>query len=74
MNVSEAVQVFMLIYVLVIVALFVTARFWSPALGKVWRALGFSTAKPTISTPAVVADAAVLVSHSFRPARLVRRA
>jgi hypothetical protein len=67
MNVSEGVQVFVLIYVLVIVALFVTARFWSPALGKVWRALGFSTAKPTTSTPAVVADAAVLVSHSFRP-------
>lgn len=66
MNVSEAVQVFVLIYVLVIAALFVTSRFWSPALGKVWRAFGFSAAKPTTSTPAVVADAAVLVSHSFR--------
>lgn len=67
MNVSEGVQVFVLIYVLVIAALYVTSRFWSPALGKVWRALGFSAAKPMTSTPAVVADAAVLVSHSFRP-------
>ena len=67
MNVSEGVQVFVLIYVLVIAALFVTARFWSPALGKLWRGLGFSTTKPTISSPALVADNAALVSPSFRP-------
>jgi hypothetical protein len=67
MNVSEGVQVFVLIYVLVIATLFVTARFWSPALGKFWRALGFSSAKPTPITPVVVADTASFVSPSYRP-------
>jgi hypothetical protein len=67
MNVSEGVQVFILIYVLVIAALFVTSRYWSPALVKLWRALGFASAKPAGGSPHTVADPAVLVFPSYRP-------
>lgn len=67
MNVSEAVQVFVLIYVLVIACLYFTARFWSPLLTKAWRALGFA-ATPVIPAVSVSsADPAVMVSPSFRP-------
>ena len=49
MNVSEAVQVFVLIYVLIIAGLYLTAKLWSPLLAKAWQALGFvpSAAAPT---------------------------
>lgn len=66
-NLSEGVQVFVVIYVLVIGLLFVTSRFWSPVLGRLRRALGFSTTSPATRTPDFVADNAALVSPAFRP-------
>lgn len=49
MNVSEAAQIFILIYVLVVAALFLTHRFWYPLLASLRRALGFA---PASSDPA----------------------
>jgi hypothetical protein len=67
MNVSEAVQVFVLIYVLIIAGLYLTAKLWSPLLAKAWQALGFvpSAAAPTASVTS--ADPVAMVSPSFRP-------
>jgi hypothetical protein len=67
MNVSEGMQVFVLIYVLVIAALFVTSRLWSPALARLWHALGFASAKPMVARPPVVVDPAASVSPSLSP-------
>jgi hypothetical protein len=67
MNVSEAVQVFVLIYVLVIAGLFFTARFWSPLLTKAWKAMGFA-ATPVIASASVASsEPFAMVSPSFRP-------
>lgn len=66
MNVSEAVQVFVLIYVLVIACLYFTARFWSPLLTKVWKSMGFA-ATPVIPASVSSADPVAMVSPSFRP-------
>jgi len=67
MNVSEGVQVFVLIYVLVIACLYFTARFWSPLLTKAWKAMGLAatTVIPAVSVSS--ADPVAMVSPSFRP-------
>jgi hypothetical protein len=64
MNVSEAVQVFVLIYVLIIAGLYFTAKLWSPLLAKAWQALGFASAPAASVTSA---DPVAMVSPSFRP-------
>jgi hypothetical protein len=65
MNVSDAVQVFILIYVLVMVALYLTSRFWSPLLTKLKVALGFAPPASAAVAPPLPGDG--LVSHSYRP-------
>ena len=64
MNVSEAVQVFILIYVLVIVGLYLSSRFWSPLLTKLKIALGLAAPASVAVAPPLPGDG--LVSHSFR--------
>jgi hypothetical protein len=67
MNVSEGVQVFVLIYVLVIAGLYLTARFWSPLLTKAWKAVGFAETPLIPAASFASADPVAMVSPSFRP-------
>jgi len=64
MNISEAVQVFILIYILVIAALFLTSRFWSPLFTKFKQALGFA---PTASVQPPVGTPIAPVVTTYRP-------
>ena len=66
MNIPEAVQVFVLIYELVMGALYFSARYWVPLLAKTGRALGLMRATTAQKAPPATADAAPL-SYSFRP-------
>lgn len=67
MNVSEAVQVFVLIYVLVMVALYLSSRFWSPLLAKLKRSLGFAPKVSSAPPPPIPGDGSASLSYSFRP-------
>ena len=67
MNVSEGVQVFVLIYVLVMVALYLTSRFWLPILTKLKRALGFAAPVSAANPPPIPGDGSASLSYSFRP-------
>ncbi len=66
MNVSEVVQVFLLIYVLVIAGLYFTSSIWSPMLSKLMQSLGFSAPPATAPVQAASADPVAMVT-SFRP-------
>lgn len=66
MNVSEAVQVFVLIYVLVIAALYLSSRFWSPLLARCRRFLGLAPRGVPALEP-IAGDGPSSPSHSFRP-------
>jgi hypothetical protein len=67
MNVSEGVQVFVLIYVLVMVALYLSSRFWFPMLTKLKRALGFAAPVSAANPPPIPGDGSASLSYSFRP-------
>ena len=67
MNVSEAVQVFVLIYVLVMVALYFSSRFWLPILTKLKRALGFAAPVSGAGPPPLAGEGSASLSYSFRP-------
>ncbi len=66
-NYSEAVQVFILLYVLVIAALYFSAKLWSPLLTKALRVLGFVPSSPMSAVPVVLADPVVTSFPSYRP-------
>jgi len=63
MNTSAAVQVFLLVYVLVVAALYLTAKFWLPWLAQLKRSLGWSP-PPAVVPPPV---GPVGGGPSFRP-------
>lgn len=68
MNISDVVQVFVLIFILVSAGLYFTSRFWSPLLSKVALLLGFAPPpSAAIATPASSVDGSAAVSYSFRP-------
>ena len=67
MNVSEGVQVFVLIYVLVMVALYLSSRFWLPILTKLKRDLGFAAPVSGASPPPLAGEGSPSLSYSFRP-------
>ena len=67
MNVSEGVQVFVLIYVLVMVALYLSSRFWLPLLTKLKRSLGLAAPASAAIPPPIPGDGSGLHSYSFRP-------
>lgn len=67
MNVSEGVQVFVLIYVLVVVALYLSSRLWSPLLTKLKRSLGFAPKVSSVSPPPIPGDGSASLSYSHRP-------
>ena len=67
MNVSEGVQIFVLIYVLVMVALYLSSRFWLPLLTKLKRSLGFATPVSAANPPPLPGDGSGSHSYSFRP-------
>jgi hypothetical protein len=67
MNVSEAVQVFILIYILVMAALFLSSRYWSPIVGKLWRALGFGMSSQAAAVSSSAGVSIPLASAHFRP-------
>jgi hypothetical protein len=67
MNVSEGVQVFVLIYVLVMLALYLSSRFWLPILTKLKRALGFAAPVSAANPPPIPGDGSASLSYSFRP-------
>jgi hypothetical protein len=67
MNVSEAVQVFVLIYVLVMVGLYLSSRFWLPLLTKLKRSLGLSAPVSAVNPPPIPGDGSGSLSYSFRP-------
>lgn len=67
MNLSEAVQVFILIYVLVVAVLYLSSRLWSPLLSNLARFLGFSARNSSLSPPPIPADGSVPMAYSYRP-------
>lgn len=67
MNISEAVQVFVLIYVLVVVALYLSSRLWSPLLGKLKQSLGMTPSASVGNPPTIPGDGSASLSYSFRP-------
>jgi hypothetical protein len=67
MNISETVQVFVLIYVLVMVALYLSSRFWTPLLGKLKQSLGMTPSASVGNSPPIPADVSASLSYSFRP-------
>ena len=67
MNVSEGVQVFVLIYVLVMVALYLSSRFWLPLLTKLKRSLGLAAPASAANPPPIPGDGSGSHSYSFRP-------
>lgn len=67
MNVSEGVQVFVLIYVLVMVALYFSSRFWLLLLTKLKRSLGLAAPASAANPPPIPGDGSGSLSYSFRP-------
>lgn len=67
MNISETVQVFVLIYVLVVVALYLSSRLWMPVLARLKRFLGFAPQASSASPPPIPGDGSASLSYSHRP-------
>ena len=67
MNISEVIQVFVLIYVFVMGALYLTSRFWSPWLTKLKASLGFAAPVQPAEPADIPGEVAVATSYSFRP-------
>jgi len=68
MNTSEAVQVFVLIYVLVMAALYFSSRYWSPLISKLTRTLGLSAGAAAPAEPTSPTGDGLFLPPSFRPA------
>jgi hypothetical protein len=67
MDTSAAVQVFVLIYILVVAALYFSSRYWLPLLTNLKGLLGFAV--PLAGTPPAVPGPADIppMAYSFRP-------